>query len=100
MIFGNYNKMHVRSIGIVLFVFLSIGLTWIYLQKTQPEMFVDVAPPPAKVDIADLPDPQTVFKGLRALLDKYDNPEVLGHITQVMDKDPGQLARMNLRIQN
>jgi hypothetical protein len=55
---------------------------------------------PAKVDVADLPDPRTVFKGLRELLDKYDNPEVLGHISQVMDKDPGQLARMNLHIQN
>jgi hypothetical protein len=52
------------------------------------------------VDLSSLPAPQEVFKQLRKLIDKYDTPEVWGHAAQVMDKDPGQLARMNLGIVN
>jgi len=40
--------------------------------------------------------PNVIFKQMRALLDKYDRPEVWDHATQVVDKDPGQLARMFL----
>jgi len=48
----------------------------------------------------DLPAPQELFKKLRVLIDKYDQPGVWDHATQVIDKDPGQLARMQLGISN
>jgi hypothetical protein len=52
------------------------------------------------VNPGDLPAPQELFKKLRVLIDKYDRPDVWNHATQVMDKDPGQLARANLGIAN
>lgn len=52
------------------------------------------------LDLSKIPEPQQLFKQMRSLLDKYDKPEVWGHAAQVMDKDPGQLARMNLGIIN
>lgn len=52
------------------------------------------------VNPGDLPEPQELFKKLRVLLDKYDRPDVWNHATQVMDKDPGQLARAHLGIAN
>mgnify|MGYP006279847825 CR=1 FL=1 len=100
MILLDHTKMRSRASLFLIGMLLITGVLWFSLRKFQPEAFEDSAALPTKVDIADLPDPRTVFKGLRALLDKYDNPAVLGHVTQVMDKDPGQLARMNLRIQN
>jgi hypothetical protein len=45
-------------------------------------------------------DPQKLMSQVQKLLDKYGSPEVWQHATQVMDKDPGQLARMNLGIVN
>jgi len=79
------------------------------------------------VDLKSLPSPQDVFRNTRnlikstgidlskdydpegpagflhkmnRLIDKYDKPEVWGHAAEVVDKDPGQLARMNLGIIN
>lgn len=52
------------------------------------------------VDLKELPEPHTLFKKARTLLDKYDKPEIWLHAAQVMDKDPGQLARMELGINN
>jgi hypothetical protein len=52
------------------------------------------------VDLSTIPEPQRLLKQMRSLMEKYDKPEVWDHITQVMDKDPGQLARMNLGITN
>jgi hypothetical protein len=46
------------------------------------------------------PDPQRLFAMARELLKRYDNPETWGHAVAVHDKDPGQLARMALGIQN
>lgn len=45
-------------------------------------------------------DPQKLMSQLQNLMNKYGSPEVWHHATQVMDKDPGQLARMNLGIVN
>jgi hypothetical protein len=45
-------------------------------------------------------DPQKLMSQLQKLMNKYGSPEVWHHATQVMDKDPGQLARMNLGIVN
>jgi hypothetical protein len=55
---------------------------------------------PADVDLTTIPEPQELLKKVRELMNKYDKPEVWDHAAQVMDKDPGQLARMNLSIAN
>lgn len=45
-------------------------------------------------------DPEKLMSQLQNLMNKYGSPDVWHHATQVMDKDPGQLARMNLGIVN
>jgi hypothetical protein len=57
---------------------------------------VGMCPVREPFETEELPAPQIIFKQMRTLLDKYDRPEVWDHATQVMDKDPGQLARMFL----
>jgi hypothetical protein len=47
-----------------------------------------------------MPTPPELFQRARDLMAKYDQPELWIHAANVMDKDPGQLARMNLGIQN
>lgn len=79
-----------------LIVILLIALVWITRVR---EEFIDMPDIP-DMDLSKIPDPQELMKKVRALLDKYDKPEVWNHATQVMDKDPGQLARMNLGISN
>ena len=51
----------------------------------------------AQVEGADL---SPILQKMTGLLDKYDNPENLGHVMNVKDKDPGELARMYLNISN
>ena len=41
-----------------------------------------------------------IVQKMQGLLDKYDNPEQLGHVMNVKGKDPGELARMQLNIVN
>lgn len=53
----------------------------------------------SKVDVDALPDPATLLKGMRGLLDKYDRPEYVEHARRVMRMDPGELARMHLAAQ-
>ena len=77
-------------------VILLIALVWLTRVR---EDFIDMPDIP-DMDLSKIPDPQDLMKKVRALLDKYDKPEVWNHATQVMDKDPGQLARMNLGISN
>lgn len=48
---------------------------------------------------ANMPAPPEIFKALRGLIDKYDKPELWDHAKRVHDKDPGQLARMQLGLQ-
>ena len=43
---------------------------------------------------ADMPDPHVLFKRARTLLDTYDRPEIWNDMIQMMDKDPGELARI------
>jgi len=45
-------------------------------------------------------DQPELLQKVRGLLDKYESPENLGHVMNVKDKDPGQLARMYLNINN
>lgn len=41
-----------------------------------------------------------IVQKMQGLLNKYDNPEHLGHVMNVKGKDPGELARMQLNIVN
>jgi len=43
-------------------------------------------------------DPQQMLSRVKRLLDKIDNPELIGHMLNMVDKDPGQLARMQLNL--
>lgn len=45
-------------------------------------------------------DAAPLFQKVNGLLTKYDNAENLGHVMEVKDKDPGQLARKYLNINN
>lgn len=51
-------------------------------------------------DLSKFPEPHKVFSQLRSLLDKYDSPDVWNHASQMIDKDPGELARRQLGIIN
>ena len=81
---------------VTLIVILLIALVWITRIR---EGFIDT-PTGGIKGIEGIPEPREMFKMLRALLDKYDKPAIWGHATEVMDKDPGQLARMALNINN
>lgn len=45
-------------------------------------------------------DMSPILNKMQGLLGKYDNPENMGHVLSVKDKDPGELARMYLNINN
>ncbi len=72
-----------------IFVILLIALA--QLTRARAEAFMNMA---------DMPEPRNLFKFAREMLDKYDTPEVWAHAARVMNKDPGELARMNLNINN
>jgi hypothetical protein len=71
--------------GLGIVVALVILLTFIMTRTTE-----------AFADVAELPDPHKMIQGLRALLDRFDKPDVLNHAIQIYNKDPGELARMEL----
>jgi hypothetical protein len=78
-----------------LFVILLIALLW--LTRVRAEGFADMNEIQALIagtDMGSLPDPHAMFKQVRTLLDRYDKPEVWNDSAQMMDKDPGELARM------
>ena len=52
------------------------------------------------MSLEGMPTPPELFKKARELMEKYDKPELWVHAANVMDKDPGQLARINLGIHN
>ena len=110
----------------ILIATLLLVLAWI-ARVRRDEYFIDMQSIAPGVDLKSLPSPQEVFRNTRnliqstgidlskaddpegpagflnkmnGLIDKYDKPEVWGHAAEVMDKDPGQLARMNLGIIN
>jgi len=82
----------------IMIVTLLLVLMWLTQVR---EGFIDLPQLPAGLpDIGSLPDPSLLLGKMRELMGKYDKPEVWGGIIHRMDKDPGQLARMNLGIQN
>ena len=75
-----------------------------WLQSRQVERFMNIGDidinKVSDIDLSKIPDPHTVFKRLRAILDRYDDPATIHQITSNIDKDPGELARQHLGIQN
>lgn len=53
-----------------------------------------------QMSLEGMPTPPELFKKARELMAKYDQPDLWIHAARVMDKDPGQLARLQLGIQN
>jgi len=45
-------------------------------------------------------DMSPIMNKMQGLLSKYDNPDSMGHVLSIKDKDPGELARMYLNINN
>jgi hypothetical protein len=45
-------------------------------------------------------DMSPILNKMQGLLGKYDNPDSMGHVLSIKDKDPGELARMYLNINN
>lgn len=76
---------------IALLVLLLLALAWLTQVR---EGFLN------SPNLSDIQDPQKLLKQVRTLLDKYDSPELWAGVTQRMDKDPGQLARLQLGINN
>ncbi len=75
---------------------LLVALYWI--TRVRAEAFIDL-PKAEELPVFDPNDPSSgpeAFRKLRALMEKYDKPEVWAHINGVFGKDPGELARMHL----
>jgi hypothetical protein len=80
-------------------------------QKIATETFADIAPELSAKSLASIQemlklDPTKMrpapefFQTARALLDKYDKPELWDHAINQSGADPGQLARQYLGITN
>ena len=41
-------------------------------------------------------DPEALLARVKGILEKIDNPELINHVLSIVDKDPGQLARMQI----
>ena len=41
-------------------------------------------------------DPEKLMAKVKGILEKIDNPELINHVLSIVDKDPGQLARMQI----
>jgi hypothetical protein len=75
---------------------LLVALYWI--TRVRAEAFIDL-PTAEELPVFDPNDPSSgpeAFRKLRALMEKYDKPEIWSHINGVFGKDPGELARMHL----
>lgn len=78
-----------RVVLMCLICYVAIVLLGIVYSRASTEAFVD----------PDM-DPAALFKRARDLLDKYDKPDVWNHSAQMLNKDPGELARLQLGIRN
>lgn len=45
-------------------------------------------------------DMSPILNKMNGILSKYDNADNMGHVLNIKDKDPGELARMYLNINN
>lgn len=89
---------------VVFAVLVLVLLQLTHVRNRRVEAFVAVAaapePEPKQMSLEGMPTPPELFKRARDLLAKYDQPDLWVHAARVMDKDPGQLARLNLGIDN
>jgi len=82
---------------------LVFALRWLTIVK---EGFVDTAA--ETIDLSalgitseDRKDPRKLVAKLRELLDNIEQPDsLMNHALEMHDKDPGELARLNLGIMN
>jgi hypothetical protein len=82
----------------IMIVTLLLVLIWLTQVR---EDFINMPKLPEGLpNIQNLPDPTILLKNVRDLMAKYDKPELINGIIQRSDKDPGQLARMYLGIEN
>ena len=91
-------------------IVLLIALVWLTRVRDQRAVHEGFLVPPGTtlpngfqvpdVDLQTLPEPHKLFEKARELINKYDKPDVWLHAAQMMDKDPGQLARLQLGINN
>lgn len=86
---------------VVFAVLVLVLLQLTHVRNSRVEAFAaaSVAEPP-QMSLEGMPTPPELFKRARDLLAKYDQPDLWIHAARVMDKDPGQLARLNLGIDN
>jgi hypothetical protein len=83
---------------VVFAVLVLVLLLLTRVRDNRVEFFVAEGPP--QMSLEGMPTPPELFKRARDLLAKYDQPDLWIHAARVMDKDPGQLARMNLGSEN
>lgn len=83
----------------VLFIILLGVLIWL-THLRDIEMFEDVNIDNTIDNLSAVMPPHELFKKAREMLERYDKPEIWDSIVQMTDKDPGDLARMQLGIQN
>ena len=81
----------------IILIILAVVLI-VILMSAPRESFEDLAKDHAEP--VQTQDPRELLKRAREILQKYDTPESWNHATSVMFKDPGELARLNLGIQN
>ena len=85
---------------------LSLGERFVDMEMGMPAIDMSAVSEATKaitdaqaVSLEGMPTPPELFKKARELMAKYDQPDLWIHAARVMDKDPGQLARMNLGIE-
>ena len=71
-------------VTIIVTMLIVLVLTAFYRRSILREAFETQQPP----------DLSLMLTKVQGLLDKVATPEVLAHMTSVMDKDPGELARL------
>lgn len=79
--------------NLLLIAALAIMLGYLVWKSSRQEMFEDT-PQQKKNSQEEMPDPAQMMTRVQGLLDKISSPELLAHITTVMNKDPGELARL------
>lgn len=79
--------------------FTDMGLTMPSMDMSAMAKAAEAIAEAQTVSLDGMPTPPELFKKARELMAKYDQPDLWIHAARVMDKDPGQLARMNLGLE-
>lgn len=78
-------RLHFPLVMIFVTILLLFGVSVLYRGSILREAFETQQQPP---------DLSQMLNKVQGLLDKVATPEVLAQMTSVMDKDPGELARL------